>query len=320
MTTLAYCPNHLAYFWGDRDKFGSMKRSAIELVANQNRGRVGMASVSRLSALISNLRPRLAFVTLCLVLGLSTGCTSARTTEQNGFKLIFDMRYSDMKKLIDESDVSPLTQAQLETQIQMDSTKNCIPSNAKLSNSFTYVGWNAYPPDQPMTEEILNQLSCYKIGRSEEGSTRVPLMVFFQNPISNRAHVNIKTWGSQSEWIQDPILKKHAMEVQRAFPNDLDRCQIVTKEIVEKGVNKTLFVGLVTYPDTVAWPSNDRLEAQITCYNLPLFLSAGVSTTSLQTVVRETKSRLFINTSSRLLALVRSKILDAPPEVPRPSQ
>jgi hypothetical protein len=297
-----------------------MKRSARELVAKQIGGRVGMVSLSRLSTLISNSRPKFAFITLCFVWAMSTGCTSTRTTERDGFKLVFDMRYSDMQKLIVDSDVTPLTQAQLEEQVQIETAKNCIPLNAQLFNSFTYVGWNAYPPDQNMSYEILRQLSCENLGTPELASDRVPMMVLFQNPISNRYYVDIKTWGSKSELVQDPILKKYAMEVQKAFPNDVDRCQIVTKEIVEMGVTKTLFVGLVTYPDTVAWPSNDRLEAQITCYNLPLFLSAGVSTTSLQTVVRETESRLFINTSSRLLALVRSKILDAPPEVPRPSQ
>jgi hypothetical protein len=269
-----------------------------------------MVSLSRLSALISNSRPKFAFITLCIVWAMSTGCTSTRTTERDGFKLIFDMRYSDMQQLITESEVSPLTEAQLEEQIQIDSTKNCIPSSSQHYNSFTYVGWNAYPPDQNMSYKILRQLSCENLGTPELASDRVPMMVLFQNPISNRSYVDIKTWGSKSELVQDPILKKYAMEVQKAFPNDVDRCQIVTKEIVEMGVTKTLFVALVTYPDTVAWPVNDRLEGQVACYNLPLFLSAGVSVSSLKAIIQESEGMMFLDISDRLLALIRRRILD----------
>jgi hypothetical protein len=269
-----------------------------------------MASLSCLSALILNSRPKSALLTLCVVLAMSTGCTSTHSTEKDGFKLIFDMRYSDMQKLIDESEVSPLTQAQLEEQIQMDSTKNCIPSSSQHYNSFTYVGWNAYPPDQPMTEQILNQLSCNKLSRSEQSTKQIPLMVLFQNPISNWLYVNIKTWGSQSELIQDQVLKKHALEVQKAFPNDVDRCQIVTKEIVEMGVTRTYYIALVTYPDSVAWPPNDRLMGQVACYNLPLFLSAGVSVNSLKPIIQESQGVIRMEMSGRLLTLLRRRVLE----------
>lgn len=254
------------------------------------------------------------FLAISVALFVSTSCSSARSTERSGFKLVFDMRYSDIQKLILENDRGNVTVAELDVQIQMESVRNCVPYSYQLPYSFTYVGWNTYPREQPMSGQILRDLSCDHVGRPELRADWFPVVVYFQNPRSDLSRVDLKTWGSKSELAPDPFLKNYVLDVQNAFPINVDRCQIITTDVFQKGVRKKLFIALTTYPDpTVTFP-DDRLLGQVMCSNIPLFLSAGIAVESLPSIFKESKTDGFrdtLTTSNRLLVLVRDRILGA---------
>jgi hypothetical protein len=227
---------------------------------------------------------------------------------------MFEMPYRDIQGLMVAGVSKPTSLAELQNGLNTQSGFGCLSVFGSWSNSFTFTGENHASSDANwMARRIVDKLSC----RSPEGylarGPREAIILYHPNPKGKYAtRSNMKYWRLGPDAPPDPIHREIVLALLKAYPNKPNICRIIRATLSDENKGRTIFIGIVTFPDRSDALEDSLFEGQVMCANLPLYLAMGVSAESLPVVIGEVDQvSAWQEPSSRLLAILAERIAGA---------